>query len=381
MAKRHGPGTIDERATAGGTVRYRARLRLADGRWRSETHATEDEADAWLYETARAIRRGTYTEPSRLTVAEVVREYLDRGVRRWRPSTSATYEQRVRQHLVPALGTVRVVDLTTHRVQAWIDAMDRQGLGPSFVESTARILSGALKEAVRLGVVERNVAVGMRLPAMKRTQREDQTWTAEQVRRVLVALDGDAQWSALYRLALSTGMRPGELRAVQWRDADLVRGVLHVRRTISRDADWRDRIGTTTKSGRERTVALSPSVVAALRAQRRAQAERQLAHGVWQETGLVFDRGDGGVIAATRWRTRHDRLCARVGVPGIRLHDLRHTAATLLLEHGVHPKVVSDLLGHSSVSMTLDRYSHPSAQLQRSAVDSLDTWLAEGTTT
>jgi integrase len=168
-------------------------------------------------------------------------------------------------------------------------------------------------------------------------------------------------------------MRQGELIALHWEDVDLERATIAIRRSRTRDAEGNHIIGEPESAAGRRGIALAPSAVAALRRHRAQQRERMMqCRDVWQERGLVFDRGDGSMLTPEAIRGRFDRLIARHGLPRIRFHDTRHTAATLMMAEGIHPKVVSERLGHSKVSMTLDRYSHVTPAMQREAAERME---------
>ncbi len=155
-----------------------------------------------------------------------------------------------------------------------------------------------------------------------------------------------------------TAMRLGEFLALRWEDVDLDRGAVAVRCTVTRDEDGRSMVGVP-KGGRNGRVLLAAPAISALRWERARQAERRLKLGVgWSDQGLVFDRGDGIMLTHQVFEERFKRRVARVGIPQIRVRDLRHSTATLLLEMGVHPKIVSELLGHASIAVIMDRYSH-----------------------
>lgn len=178
-------------------------------------------------------------------------------------------------------------------------------------------------------------------------------------------------------VAIATGMRPGELRGLKWDCVDLDRGLVTVRRTITKDGEGHEVIADRTKSKQPRTVAISPQIVDVLRWHRFRQHERQLAHDDWHAHGIVFDRGDGQFCNLTTWQRYHKKLCERADVPQIRAHDLRHSYATALMEANVHPRIVADILGHSTVQMTLDRYRHVSTSMQRAALDAIDDVIGE----
>ena len=205
--------------------------------------------------------------------------------------------------------------------------------------------------------------------------REMQTLSPEQARAFLDAAQGD-RFHALYVLALSTGMRQGELLALRWQDVDLDRGTVQVRGSLQRTPAGLTLTEPKTAASR-RQVGLTPSAVAALRRHRVAQTEERLRFGsVWQDNGLVFCNEIGEPIDATHVTVRpFRRLLERAGLPQIRFHDLRHTAATLLLGQGVHPKMVSEMLGHTQIAITLDLYSHVTPTMQRQATDAMEAVL------
>lgn len=370
---RRGDGYITERRARDGTVRFQARWH--DGaRWRAKTFPDLDAAEDHLRDVGRRRRRGLDVAVSDLTVDELVADYLARGQHRWAANTLATYRLLARRQIGPGLGRVRVAELTAVRVQRWLDRLTGQ-VSASVVQSARTILSGACRDAVRLGIIPANPVTGARTPARPRAER--QTWTAVQVQAALAAVAGDVLLHALYLVALTTGVRPGELRALMWRDLDLERGVLTVRRTMTRDADFRHRVGTTTKTRRVRAVALPEVTVEALRVHRADQLRRRLAAAAWHDGEVVFDRGDGAPLAQQTLANRHRAVCERAGVPRIRMHDLRHTFATIALEQGTHPKIVSEILGHASITTTLDIYSHVDVDLQRAAITAVTGAMTE----
>jgi integrase len=199
--------------------------------------------------------------------------------------------------------------------------------------------------------------------------------SADEARILLAAVEGD-RLEALYVLALTTGMRRGELLALRWTDVDLHARApaVHVRATLRyQNADTYFFDPPKTDKSRRR-IGLSSTALEALRAHRTRQLEERLAVGVvWRDEDLVFCTPIGGALCGNHFSERDfQALLTRAGLPRIRFHDLRHTCATLLLRRGVHPKVVSELLGHSTVTMTLDRYSHVLPDMQQAAMEAMD---------
>jgi integrase len=375
---RYGEGYVQPRGK-----RWQARWTETrpDGTVRSpaKSFATQDEAVDFLREIAQKKRDRAYVARDGLTVTAMTIEYMARGALRWSTNTTATYTNTARTHIDPTLGTMNVHDLTGGDVQRWVDQLTRSGLSASVIENALHIVSGAYREGMRFGTVSRNPAVGVKPPPRPRVQMN--TWTAEEARTVLADPQETIQLRALYRLALTTGMRPGELRGLQWRDVDLDRGIVHVHRSMTRDAQFRAILGNGTKTtGSRRSIAIPAGVVDVLHLHRSEQAARSITARHWDNQGMVFDNGEGRFLSQQTWKRQHDRMCARLGITQIRLHDIRHSFATLMLERNVHPKVISEIMGHSSIRMTLDRYSHVSESLQRSATDALEHHLSDTTT-
>ena len=234
------------------------------------------------------------------------------------------------------------------------------------------ILHRALDQAVKWRLIRYNPCDAVEAPRPRHP--EMRTWTAEEARAFLAAT-ADHELAALWRLALTTGMRRGELLALRWQDVDLDRRQLAVRRTLSRGPDGLYFSEPKTRAG-QRSIALPSSAVVALREHRRRQLERRLVLGsAWHETDLVFGRGDGQVLHPNVVHATFRCLVDRLGLPRIRFHDLRHTAATLMLADGVHPKVVQERLGHATISMALDRYSHVTMDMQREAAERIEKLL------
>jgi len=193
----------------------------------------------------------------------------------------------------------------------------------------------------------------------------------------LAAAEGDEQ-EALWRLALLTGMRRGEILGLCWADVDLERGSLAVRRTLIREEGGKWAYGTPKTAKGRRQIALPPSGVDSLRRHRVRQLEHRLALGeIYQENDIVFANGIGEPLHPNTLTWRYKRLIAHAGVQAIRFHDLRHTSASLMLQNGEHPKVVQERLGHANIAITLDLYSHLTNDMQRDAAQRLDTLIGE----
>lgn len=371
-------GSIRERVRADGTVYYQARYWDTNDHGsvqRSKSFPSQDKAEDFLRGVSRRKRDHTYQAPSPRTVSDLVHEYIERAVSRVSTNTTHTNRHRLKTMIESTIGKKKLEGLTTLDVQRWIDALNRSKYRPSTIGSAITLVMAALREAATLGITDRHQGVGVRRPSNGKAKI--QVWSEEQVRRVLNHIRSDPIYGALYHVALATGMRPGELRALHWDDVNLGAGVIHVRRTITRAEHGPDFIASGTKTSAGRAVAISPETVDLLKWHRRQQRERQLAHASWHDLKIVFDRGDGRWLNAPTWHLAQTRICTAVGVPRIRLHDLRHTFATIMMSKNVHPKIVSDILGHASINLTLDLYTHTNESMQRTAIESLADLFAD----
>jgi integrase len=293
-----------------------------------------------------------------------------------RASTYVKYAINIRKHIIPALGDKLLAKLTAQQVQAFYHALMVAGLAPRTIRTIHVTLHSALQHAVDWKLVATNVASLAKPPRIKRYV--PQVFTAEQARQLLQAAKGHRH-EALYILALTTGMREGELLGLHWADIDFEQGTIQLQRTLTRI--WSFGFveeEPKTESGR-RQVVLTPLALAALRKHRARQLARRLKAGAdWPDHDLVFCTRDGNQISVwTLYARSYLPLLTKAGLPRIRFHDLRHSAATFLLSLGVHPKVVQELLGHAGINITLDIYSHVLPSMQRDAVDRLGALLGD----
>ncbi len=374
MARKRGnsEGTIRKRKSDG---RWEARLVLVSGERKSLYTKTRQEAARVLADAIRDREQGITASTERQTVEAFLSSWLDTVKKHEvRPSGYARYVVDVRNHLIPGLGRHPLSKLTAQQVQAFYAQKLDDGYAAATVQHMHVALHGALDYAIGLGLVHRNVADMVKSPRIIR--REMAILSEAQARSLLSAVQGE-RLEALIVLAISTGMREGELIALRWRDVDLENASLQVRRTLQRTLDgyaWED----AKTSHSRRRIALSDGTIEALRRHRAHQAEERLLLGeAWENLDLVFPNPVGGRLSQFTFKTRSwfGRMLRRAELPMIRFHDLRHTAATLLLARGVNPKVVSEMLGHSSVAVTLSLYGHVTPHMQKEAAKTMDAVL------
>lgn len=339
---------------------------------------TRKEAQQALNEVLHRIDQGNYVSPSKQTLATFLGEWLDAlRTKDLSPSTLDSYRTIVESHIVPRLGSVKLQAVTPKALNKfYADLLDggradgRGGLSPKSVRNVHIVLRKALGDAVKWNELARNVAEFADPPKQRRAGRADmQTWIAPELRAFL-DFAADNRLYPAFHLDASTGMRRGEVLGVRWKDLDLDAGALAVRQTVT-TVQYEIIIRPVAKSdGSTRQIALDKETVAVLRAWKKRQLEERVKIGAaYQDSGLVFTKVDGSVLHPDLFSQTFDRLVAKSGLPRIRLHDLRHTHATLALQAGVHPKVVSERLGHATVAFTLDVYSHAVKGMQEDAAE------------
>lgn len=311
----------------------------------------------------------------KVTLDEFARQWLEAVESSLRPSTFRRYADMLRVHILPQLGTRQLAKLAPIDLQRFYANRLASGLSSTTVHHLHVMLHRVLKQAERWGMVTRNVASMVDAP--RRTFPEITTWNLEQVNQFFAITD-QHELAALWRLALLTGMRRGELLGLMWDDIDLDRGTLAVRRTLSRGNGGRWELGQPKTAAGRRSIALPASCVTSLRKHRARQNEERLRLGeLWEDHGFVFTNRTGNMLHVNSLDLAFKKVTAASGLPLIRFHDLRHTSATLLLAQGVHPKIVQERLGHADITMTLNRYSHVTPDMQRLAADTLDAALRD----
>jgi integrase len=285
------------------------------------------------------------------------------------PRTFERYAEIVSHHITPALGAVPLVQLRPAHLVAAERRWQESGLSASTVVKIHRLIRQALHHAVRWQLLAVNPADAVTPPRVER--REMSVLAPDEASALLTQARG-TEFGAAITTALYSGLRLGELRGLRWHDLDLDSGRLSVQQTLQK-VPGGGVVGRQPKTHRSRrSVSLPAVLVGVLRDHRRSQVEARLVAGdAWEDGDLVFTNGLGRPISETRLRRAFWRLLREAGLPRIRLHDLRHTMATLMLAAGEHPKVVSERLGHSTVGITLDTYSHVLPGLQAAAAERL----------
>jgi integrase len=381
-----------------GRVSWQVRVRVgtkADGsaRYLLRTFPLQREAKAFLEDTLKDLRGGRPVEPSKLTLNAYLDQWLEAAARpALRPNTFESYCNFLDRYIRPELGEIdlgkltplllqgRVERLSKHRVnlrqkkvrkgEAVPPTPPARTLSPRTIRYAMTILAAALHRAVKWRMLPVNPCDSIELP--RQARRQMNALSAEDARRFLEAAEG-TRHEALFKLALVTGMRPSEYLGLQWQDVDLKKGAVSVQRAlIVTGGRWQF---AETKTGRSRrTIPVPASVVETLHRHKAAQAEQRLKVGpAWEDNKLVFPDDIGRPLDRRSVLMTHLRpLLHKAGLSDtLRLYDLRHSAATLMLAAGIHPKIAAERLGHASTTMTLDVYSHVTPTMQQAASDKL----------
>jgi integrase len=360
-------GTITKRADG----RWEARVSLPDGKRKCFYGQTRQEVERKLSQARRDVESGLPVVDQRLTVAAYLTDWLESVRHQVKLTSYHRYEGQIRLHIIPALGRMSLSKLTAQQVQSFYTQKLDSGLSATTVRHIHLLLHKAIKDAIRMGLVQRNVTEMVRSP--RRMKTEMKTLDAAQVVRFIEA-SAEERLEALFVLAITTGMREGELLALRWQDVDLDKGTVYIRQTLYIRHKIYNFLSPKTESSR-RKIHLTKKAIYALRKHRIRYLQEAMENGPeWnKEYNLVFTTASGNPIRPAHLAGDYfPRVLERAGLPKIRFHDLRHTAATLLLERGANPKVVSEILGHSDVSITLGIYTHVTPRLHEAAMDIMD---------
>jgi integrase len=374
MAKRgNGEGSIYQRKEDGKWV---GSITLQNGKRKVFYGKTRKEVKDKLAVALHEQQQGTLVANSQQTVEQFLIDWLENTHKRSvRPRTYERYKQAIDLHIIPALGRYQLQKLTVQQVQAFYAKEEDKGIAPATIIYHHSVLHNALGKAVAWGLISRNVCDLASLP--RKQHYEIQPLTAVQAQKFLDTVHGH-RWEALFALALTTGMRRGELLGLKWQDINLETGILQVRRILSRvptqmanrEHVYVEAEPKTAKS--RRSIAIAPFALEVLKQHYEQQLEAKMKAGTsWQWHDYVFCTSVGTHLGPNHVVEEFKKLLTQAGLPNIRFHDLRHSAASLLLTVGVHPKIVQEVLGHTQISMTMDIYSHVLPGMQQDAMGKL----------
>lgn len=378
MGKRRaaGEGTIYRRKDGRWVAAFTVRMDDGGQRRKSTYGRTRAEVLGRLQELQHDANRGVSAPTRSPRLGEFLNDWL-RAVRPGlRPKTYTSYEGILRLHIAPTLGQIPIEKVSVRDVAGLIERKQAQGLSPRTARYVGLVLRIALNKAVRWGVASRNVAALVDLP--REVHREARVLSLEEANRLVEAARGD-RLEALWLVAVSTGLRMGEVLGLQWSDVDVDRRELRVTKSLQR-LPGKGLVLTETKTRRSRrSIVLPFTVTEALRRHRTQQNTDRLQAGEgWLGGEFVFSTGRGTPIDGRDLGRSFKRLLREAHIERMRFHDLRHSCASLLLAQGISPRVVMETLGHSRIAVTMDTYAHVMPALQREAADAMDRALASG---
>ncbi len=374
-------GSIYKRSPRSWTIVYDLPADTVSGKRRQKCQTvkgTKRDAERVLREILLSLEQGSYVKPNKINIGEWLRQWLkDYASMNTTDRTQESYTSIIERHLIPALGRVPLADLQPQHIQSYYaEKLDKGradgkgGLSARSVVYHHRILSKALDYAVKMGVVVRNIADVVQPPRVQRVTMS--TLSSEEVTRFLdVARETD--YYVYFSTLLYTGLRRGELLALRWRNLDLDNGTLTVVETAYKLGNGEYVIKEPKTAQSRRTVTLPPSLVELFKVYRADQELLRIQLGVSLNVDdFVFIRPNGSPVNPNAVTLAFKRIINKAGLRSIRIHDLRHTHATLMLKAGIHPKVVSERLGHANIGITLDIYSHVLPGMQEVAAEKFD---------
>jgi len=352
---------------------WRGYVSVGGGKRKYVYGKTRQEARDKLADALRAQRQGTLVVGPRHTLKQYLTAWLRDTVQpSVRPWTYKGYEVLVRVHIVPELGNVALDKLTPQHVQALMNRKLGAGVAPKTVQYMRGVLRTALEQALRWGLVSRNVAALVDGPRVERSVRA--VLDADMARVLVEAARAD-RLGALYVVALALGLRQGEALGLRWSDVDFGGGLLHVRHQLQRVSGSAELVPPKTARSR-RTLPMPGLVVEALRAHETRQAEERAQAGRWHDSGFVFTSVIGTPLDGPNVTKAFQRFLERCGLPRMRFHDLRHSCATLLLARGdVSHRMVMELLGHSQIALTMNTYTQVLPELKQQTARGMDAIL------
>ena len=363
MAKRRskGDGSIyyNERVN-----RWVAQITLPNGKRKSKSSKTQGDVRDWLTDQRKQLLEGLYVVSDQIKLGSFLDRYMEDVARHsLRPRSYEKYYGVINNHIKPDLGNFKLIALRPDQVQAFYSKKLNEGVSAHTVGYIHAVLHKSLNQALRWGLVTRNVSDLVDKPRPRKTTIT--TWSVTEVNQFLLEIENH-RWLPVYALAIYTGMRQGEILGLQRGDIDLEKGLINVKHQIS-SIPGQGLVITEPKSDKaRRPITIPQSALDILK------SHLDLTR---KDSGLIFTTSTGRPISPRNILRHFKNVIGQTGLPEIRFHDLRHTHATLLLAAGVHPKIVQERLGHSQISLTLDTYSHVIPSLQTEVADQIEAIL------
>lgn len=348
---------------------------------RSITGKTQREVAEKLKAATASIDAGTYTAPCKMTVGDWLEVWAADYLGGVKPFTVASYRAVIKNHIKPALGAVKLEALNAHTIQGFYNGLGEErggkpGLSPSSVKLVHSILHQALKQAMINGYIRFNPTVACKLPRIEK--KEVSPLDERQTTAFLGAIKGH-RFEMLYSLDLFTGMRRGELLGLTWDCVDFTKGTIRIEKQLQREKRQGGQyVFVPLKNDKARMIAPAPWVLRQLKAHRGQQTEQRLKAGeLWEDSGLVFTDELGHHLNGETVYKNFKRIAEGLGIPGARLHDLRHTYAVAAIRSGDDPKTVQRNLGHATAAFTLDTYCHVTDEMKQASAARMENYIKD----
>lgn len=346
---------------------------------RSISGKTQAEVRKKLQQTLHEIDEGTYTEPTKMIVADWMKIWQEEYLGGVKPGTAYAYGATIRTHIIPNLGRMELTKLRPHMIQSFYNGLTDPDkttppLSPKSVKNVHGVLHSALEQAVRNGLISRNPTLPCVLPRIEK--KEIKPLDEDQISAFLKGIKGN-RLENLFTVVLFTGMREGEALGLTWDCVDLERGTLTVNKQLQLMKGEKGvyRL-VSTKNGKSRTITLAPFVVDILRKQKIAQAEAKLRMGaLWQDTDFVFTDEVGAHLKPRGVVKQFKAVMGKLGLPTTRFHDLRHSYAVASIKSGDDIKTVQSNLGHATATFTLDVYGHVTEQMKQASAARMQSFI------
>ncbi|MBQ6459002.1 MAG: site-specific integrase [Exiguobacterium sp.] len=334
---------------------------------------TKKEAQKALIEAEHAIlQKGMYHEPAKTLYGEYLKSWLDDKKIIVKDSTYKIYHWLIHKHIIPYLGHIEISKIRPNDIQKlYNELITNDLLARENVQKIHSLINDSLNKAVKCDLINRNVASLVDRP--KAYKSELSVWSIQEVKLFLNNAK-TSRYHIAFVLALSTGMRQGEILALRWKDIDFSKQTLSIRQTLSHTGN-KINTGAKTKSSLRNITLPEETINLLIKHKKAIQSEKRLADILYNDNDLVVCTNVGTPCSPRNLLRTFYSITKQSSVPRIRFHDLRHTHATLLLEQGTHPKVVSERLGHSNVRITLDTYSHVLPTMQVETANKLNSLL------
>lgn len=336
-------------------------------RWKT-VRGTKKQAEAVMRRMIDELEQGNVATPSAMKVQDWMTLWVGTYLPNIEETTRVGYEEKIKNYIVPELGHIQLKALKPTNVQSWINGLNKRGLSPKTIRNVFNNLNAAMKKAVVLRMIPNNPCEGAELPKLVKYQAN--IYDTPDMKKALSIAEGTDMYIPVL-LALTVGLRRGELLALRWHHIDFETGVIHIRDNMVKGKDGKPVIKTPKSASGTRDIIVGSSVLSALSAAKEAYDKAKTSPG-FHDDGFVVCQENGKHYMPDSMTQKWERFMTAKGLPHVRLHDLRHSCATAMISAGVDAVTVKDTLGHSDVTTTMKFYVHSTPAMNKRAADTMD---------